>query len=186
MTARSSTISPICGKTSLTSMPALPRFVNLNGDPYPTPFMLGISLPSIRVSAGFGSQVSTCDGAPWAKTWTTCLALAGNGGTLGSSVASASACAILDNRPSPNSAARLKAPKPMPARWRNWPCKIWTTVNPPPGLSFCCTVILPSPAGWPAPAPPKHSTPKRRRDAAKSCACNRRTNSANNAPLFAI
>src|ERR1035441_7160901 len=89
-THKSSTISPSCGNTSLTSMPDFPFLENLNGEPIATPFMPGISWPSILVSDGFGSQVSTCDGAPCAKMWTTCFAFAGSGGVLGSSVASAS------------------------------------------------------------------------------------------------
>ena len=45
----------------------------------------GIALPSYRVSTGFGSHVSTCDGPPWAKMWMTCLALAGKCGCFGAS-----------------------------------------------------------------------------------------------------
>ena len=44
MIAMSSTHSPSFGKTSLTSMPALPIFVNLNGDGYASPSCPGIVL----------------------------------------------------------------------------------------------------------------------------------------------
>ena len=63
-------------------MPELPFLENLKGDAMAMPFKLGISLPSIRVKAGLGSQVSTWEGAPCAKMWTTCFALAGRGDCL--------------------------------------------------------------------------------------------------------
>ena len=71
----SSTHSPSFGKTSLTSMPGLARFVNLNGEGTP-----GRSCPAERLSAyfssaGLGSNVSTCDGPPPAKMWMTAFAL---------------------------------------------------------------------------------------------------------------
>src|SRR6267142_3772798 len=56
ITARSSTNSPSFGNTSLTSMPDLPFFENLNGDAIATPSCPGIALPLYRVSDGFGSQ----------------------------------------------------------------------------------------------------------------------------------
>src|ERR1051326_2267439 len=90
MTVRSSTSSPSLGKTSLTSMPDRPFFENLNGEPKAVPSWPGIVLPSYCVRAGLGSQVSTWEGAPWAKMWTTCLALAGNWGDFGVSVGTCS------------------------------------------------------------------------------------------------
>src|SRR5688572_24156588 len=80
---RSSTSSPSLGKTSLTSMPDLPFFSNLNGEAIATPSEPGMDLPSYLASDGLGSQVSICEGAPWAKMWTTCLALAGEWGARG-------------------------------------------------------------------------------------------------------
>src|SRR5580700_11774585 len=63
ITAMSSTNPARLGKTSLTSMPDLPCGANLKGDAIATPSMPGIGLPSYWASDGFGSQVSTCDGA---------------------------------------------------------------------------------------------------------------------------
>ena len=86
MTAMSSTCSPSFGKTSLTSMPDLPIFVELERRAERQPVMPGdASCPSYFVSAGFGSHVSTCDGPPSAKMWMTCLALAGKCGCFGAS-----------------------------------------------------------------------------------------------------
>src|SRR5258708_3300798 len=85
MIAMSSTCSPIFGKTSLTGMPERPMGVNLKGEGMATPFMFGRDLPAYLASSGLGSQVSTCEGAPWAKMWITRLALAGNGGSFGAS-----------------------------------------------------------------------------------------------------
>ena len=67
MMARSSTCLAIAGKTSLTSTPDCPCLVNLNGDANATPLRPGSAWPCVFVSAGLGSQVSTCDGAPAAK-----------------------------------------------------------------------------------------------------------------------
>src|SRR5262249_47977621 len=117
ITARSSTISPSFGKTSLTSMPERPFFENLNGDAYATPSVPGIVFPSYCASDGFGSHVSTCDGAPCAKICTTCFAFTGNCGDFGISVATDSiAFAFVPINSSPSNVARLNAPKPIPAR----------------------------------------------------------------------
>src|SRR5258708_33647031 len=67
ITARSSTISPSFGKTSLTSMPDLPCGENLNGEAKATPSDPGMGLPSYCARDGLGSHVSTWEGAPWAK-----------------------------------------------------------------------------------------------------------------------
>src|SRR5690349_1715534 len=79
----SSTHSPSFENTSLTSMPDFPYLLNLNGEGKATPVRPGKVLSSNFASVGFGSNVSTCDGAPPAKMWITCCALAGNGGSLG-------------------------------------------------------------------------------------------------------
>src|SRR5713101_4050717 len=122
MTARSSTSSPNFGKTSLTSIPDLPLRANLNGEAIATPPMPGSSWPSYLASIGFGSKVSTCEGAPWAKMWTTRLALAGKCGDLGASAerGSASWTGAAPRQSSAKRVARPNAPNPIPARWRNW------------------------------------------------------------------
>ena len=126
MTAISSTWLPRLGKTSLTSIPDLPFFSNLNGEAIPMP-PSGRVFPSIRVNVGFGSQVSTCEGAPWAKTWITALALAGKCGARGASgFPAAAAAASTAWGAAPRSSAglnidaRLSAPSPRPKRFRNW------------------------------------------------------------------
>ena len=43
----------------------------------------GSVLPAYFASAGFGSNVSTCDGPPLAKMWMTCLRLGGKRRLLG-------------------------------------------------------------------------------------------------------
>src|SRR5213075_961723 len=91
-----------------------------------------MALPSYWARTGFGSQVSTCDGAPWAKMWTTCRARAGRGGCLGRSgeamapsAASAPApAAAATGRFSAKSVANPKPPKPKPIRFRNWR-RVW-------------------------------------------------------------
>src|SRR6185295_7805540 len=120
MIAISSMCSPSFGNTSLTSMPDRPCFVNLNGDCIATPPMPGIGCPSYLASEGFGSHVSTCDGAPCAKMWMTLLALPTRGGRRGAKgdkdpAAWASAGDIISGI----NAARLNAPNPMPDRCRN-------------------------------------------------------------------
>ena len=86
----SSMLSATCGKISLTSMPLLPYFLNLKGEGKAAPVLrsvrrlsMGNGLPAYFCSAGFGSNVSTCEGPPLAKIWMTCLALAGKWGALG-------------------------------------------------------------------------------------------------------
>ena len=67
MIARSSTCSPSAENTSLTSIPALPHFLNWNGDGIATPFRPGSDWSWYLARTGFGSHVSMCDGAPCAK-----------------------------------------------------------------------------------------------------------------------
>src|SRR6266581_3773546 len=88
----SSMFSATRAKISLTSMPLLPYFWNLNGEGNAAPVFrsvarlaVGRSLPAYFSSAGLGSNVSTWDGPPLAKIWITRLAFAGKCGCLGAS-----------------------------------------------------------------------------------------------------
>ncbi len=61
-----------CGKSSLTSIPDWPYFLNANGDASAAAPVLrsvgrsrGIACPLYFCSAGFGSKVSTCEGPPF-------------------------------------------------------------------------------------------------------------------------
>src|SRR4051812_3994682 len=108
------------GNTSETSTPDLPDLVNLKGDPNARPSWPGIVLPSYCESTGFGSHVSTCDGAPSAKMWITCFAFTGKCGDFGASgLRFVPTAASASNALMPKSDARLRAPKPMPVRQRN-------------------------------------------------------------------
>src|SRR5580658_10332036 len=75
--------------------------------------------PSCLTSAGLGSQVSTCEGAPAAKMWMTRLALAGKGGILGASGERPTLVSAAKRESSRSKEVRPKAPKPMPRRDRN-------------------------------------------------------------------
>src|SRR5688572_11425637 len=89
ITAISSIDSATCGKSSLTSIPLWPYFLNANGDLNAAPVFrsvfrsIGNGLPCHFVSSGFGSNVSTCDGPPLAKMWITRFAFAGKCGERG-------------------------------------------------------------------------------------------------------
>src|SRR6185436_6031181 len=93
ITQRSSTDWARLGKSSLTSIPLWPYFLNLKLEGNATlPFVLppfwnsdGRALPDRRSSAGFGSNVSTCEGPPLAKMWITRFALPGKWPFLGAS-----------------------------------------------------------------------------------------------------
>ena len=84
-----------------------------------------IVLPSMRTSSGLGSQVSMCEGAPWAKMWMTALAVAGSGGGRGARGVARGREArrrlgAADRRSAGSSiVARPRAPSPMPTRFRN-------------------------------------------------------------------
>jgi len=123
MTAMSSTCWPIPGKSSLTWVPLRPMGVNLKGEPIATP-LSPIGRPSIRTSSGLGSQVSMCEGAPCAKIWITALAVAGSGGALGArgleEGEKPSGSAPEKSSAGSNRVARLRAPRPMPTRFRNF------------------------------------------------------------------
>src|ERR1022692_3329597 len=75
MTHKSSAHSPIFGKISLTGSPEEPQRLNLNGDII-SPLVprsvrrseAGGRWPLCRTRAGFGSNVSTCDGPPFMNT----------------------------------------------------------------------------------------------------------------------
>src|SRR5437868_14088900 len=99
MIAMSSTCSASFENTSLTSIPDLPWRLNLNGDAYATPPTPGMDLPLCCASAGFGSHVSTCDGAPCANMCTMCFALAGQCGFFGRVELSDSALASSADNP---------------------------------------------------------------------------------------
>src|SRR6185436_209341 len=82
ITQRSSAISAVYGKSSLTSSPLAPYFLNENGDGKAVPVLrsvrklTGIGLPAHFFSEGLGSKLSSCDGPPFMKRWITRLALA--------------------------------------------------------------------------------------------------------------
>ena len=120
MTAMSSTNSPVLANRLLTSVPLWPIFWNLKGEPMATPPLASV-LPSILVRKGFGSHVSMCDGAPWAKMWMTALALPGKWGRCGASALPETGAAGAPPKSSPGRSmvARLSAPRPMPIRLRN-------------------------------------------------------------------
>src|SRR5579872_1949849 len=73
ITHRSSMQRLKCGNSSLTSIPELPCFENLKGEGISVPFVLRIvftssaggAWPACVWSAGFGSNVSTCEGPPF-------------------------------------------------------------------------------------------------------------------------
>ena len=79
---RSSMCCPaVRAKRSLTSIPLSPYFLKVNGEPRAAPVFrsvrrlgVGSVLPWYFASSGLGSNVSTCEGPPFMKRWTTCLA----------------------------------------------------------------------------------------------------------------
>src|SRR5689334_17444826 len=86
-TAMSSAWTAVFANSSLISSPLLPYFENLNGDGNAAPVFLSVrryspgnGWPAYFVSAGLGSNVSTCDGPPLRKKWTTRLAFGGKCG----------------------------------------------------------------------------------------------------------
>ena len=109
ITQMSSIIPAVWAKSSLTSIPLWPYFLNLNGEPMAAPVLrsvgrlVGTGLPLWRSSIGLGSNVSTCDGPPFMNRWTTRLARARSGGALGKSglgPAIAGGAGARDRRPS--------------------------------------------------------------------------------------
>src|SRR3569623_994528 len=93
MTQMSSMQRAILGKISLTSIPASPCLANLYGEGISLPLLrrivlmrsFGGSCPAYFSRAGFGSNVSTCDGPPFMNRWITALARGGKCGALGAS-----------------------------------------------------------------------------------------------------
>ena len=87
----SSIIPAVWAKSSLTSIPLWPYFLNGTESPWPrrscarSAGWWAPALPLWRSSIGLGSNVSTCDGPPFMNRWTTRLALARSGGALGKS-----------------------------------------------------------------------------------------------------
>ena len=80
----SSAHSPTCGNSSLTSMPHLPYFLNVNGDRISAPVLRSVAMlppgsgwPWYLSSIGLGSKLSTCESPPFMNRKMTCFALAG-------------------------------------------------------------------------------------------------------------
>src|SRR3954465_8136385 len=91
-TQTSSMLSAKLGKSSLTSMPLCPYFLNLKGEGNAAPvrrsvfkFSMGNNLPAYLASDGLGAKVSTWEGPPLAKIWMICFTLDGKCGALGAS-----------------------------------------------------------------------------------------------------
>ena len=90
ITHRSSANRATWGNNSLTGSPDSPHRLNLNGDGIKPPVLFSVvrlTVPAGRwpanwARAGFGSNVSTCDGAPFIQRWMMCLALAAKWGRL--------------------------------------------------------------------------------------------------------
>ena len=82
----------------------------------------GKGLPAYFSRAGFGSKLSTWEGPPLRKKWTTRLALPGKGGALGDSGLTLAAARApgTSKLVSPNKAAKLTAPIPIPHRDRKF------------------------------------------------------------------
>src|SRR5947207_728502 len=125
----SSMHSAVWANNSLTSMPLLPYFRNLNGDRR-APLVLrsvrrlgpGSGLPWKRSRSGLGSKVSTWEGPPFMNRWTTRWAFGGNCGFFGASglMSVEAARAGVLSRPSDSSTpASPRRPKPMPLRRRS-------------------------------------------------------------------
>src|SRR6185369_11336024 len=117
----SSTCFATLGKMSLTSIPLWPYFWNLNGEPKTVPLKGAsfhtslITLPSYFVRFGLGSNVSTCDGPPWAKIWMTRFAFGAKWGARGASgeVISTFDC-VSPAQVFCKSEDKLRAPNPRP------------------------------------------------------------------------
>ena len=84
MKQMSSAHSPTCGNSSLTSIPALPYFLNANGERISAPVLRSVATeppgsgwPWYLSSIGFGSKLSTCERPPFMNRKMTRLARAG-------------------------------------------------------------------------------------------------------------
>src|SRR6185369_17985860 len=92
MTQMSSIIEPSLGNRLLTSMPLWPYRLNSKGDIIRLPVLrsvfglpIGLGLPLYFVSAGLGSNESTCESAPLRNRKTTRLAFGAKCGCFGAS-----------------------------------------------------------------------------------------------------
>src|ERR1041384_3025874 len=115
MKQMSSTHSPTYRKSSLTSMPALPYFLNVNGERMSEPVLRSVAIdppgsgcPWYLSSIGLGSKLSTCDRPPFMKRKMTCFARAGKSSLRPSSAAREIDC---DTIP-----ANAIIPNPLPIR----------------------------------------------------------------------
>ncbi len=84
MKQMSSAHSPTWGNSSLTSIPALPYFLNANGERINAPVLRSVATeppgsgwPWYLSSIGFGSKLSTCERPPFMNRKMTRLARAG-------------------------------------------------------------------------------------------------------------
>src|SRR5580700_9416978 len=117
----SSMHSATFGKISDTSIPDWPCFLKANGDISKPPVRRSVLTseeggrwPLYLVSAGFGSNVSTCDGPPFMNRWITRFALPGKCGCRG---AKGDRCGDAVRAPSEASRfIRPREPKPKPQR----------------------------------------------------------------------
>ena len=108
-------------KISLTSIPDWPYLLKLKGDFISVPVRRSVLIsaaggfwPLYLVSAGLGSNVSTCDGPPFMNRWMTCLVALDGDGFGASGLVAVGA----PRRPwSLSTAARPSVPKPVPVRW---------------------------------------------------------------------
>ena len=126
MTQMSSIISPTFGNNSLTSIPASPYLLNLNGDLSNPPVLRSVDKsaasgrwPLYLSNAGLGSKVSTCEGPPFINKWMMCLARGAKCGAFGAKglslmPAGASAASV----PSPAIMPAMPSmPRPVPIFW---------------------------------------------------------------------
>src|SRR5436190_11876099 len=118
MKQMSSTHSPTYGNSSLTSIPALPYFLNVKGERISAPVLRSVAtLPPGRgwpwnlSSIGLGSKLSTCDRPPFMNRKMTCLARAGwwRPGVWAAR-----------SRDRPTRLAKASMPKPFPMVHRAW------------------------------------------------------------------
>src|SRR6185437_483593 len=122
ITAMSSAWAAVLAKISLISSPLWPYFLNLKGEGNAAPVLrsvvrlIGAGWPAYFWSAGFGSNVSTCDGPPLRKKWITRFAGPGKWGCLGLSLLSADEARVSRALWSAHNPARANAPSPMPER----------------------------------------------------------------------
>src|SRR6185436_7652913 len=125
ITHKSLADSAVYGKSSLTSNPLWPYFLNEKGDGNAVPVLrsvrklIGIGLPAHFFSNGLGSKLSSWEGPPFMKRWITRLALGAKCGCLRDSGAR-EGCPVVSaacNAPTPRKTpAKPRAPMPIPER----------------------------------------------------------------------